>query len=89
MSGLLLRNLPSVLPIALSKVRFHRCNGRLGRRTHIGTKEMIAVVGSKDGNQGVRKSPELPQNHIPDSTMTFMSSALENSTMKNPRHRGK
>jgi len=50
---------------------------------------MIAVVGSKDGNQGVRKSPELPQNHIPDSTMTFMSSALENSTMKNPRHRGK
>lgn len=59
------RKRPRELPIPWNTTKCHRCAGRLGSLTQIGSLVIIAVEGSKSGNQGVRNKPAEPQNQGP------------------------
>jgi len=72
-----------VFPIDVKVVKFHKCRGRFGSRTHIGSEVIEVIVGSKEGYHGSIKKPKLPQNQGLELEIISLS-CEESNYKKNP-----
>lgn len=84
LSASIFRKFTREFPIPYKTLWCQKCNGWLCNLTQTSIFDTNIVLASKSGNQGVMKSPTLPQNHGPLLRIYSFSWTVLNLTIKNP-----